>query len=361
MINYGKQWIDYNDTEAVSNVMNSDFLTQGTKVLQFEEQMCEYTGYKYAVAMSSGTAALHSAISSLNLEKGSEIIVPGLSFLATANCVKYCDCVPVFADVDIDTLLIDIDNIEKLITKKTKAVIAMDYAGQMCNYIKLNELCNKHNIKLISDACHSVGALTSHCNEKEYSHITCYSFHPVKNITTGEGGMCLTNDFETYLYVKAFINHGRYDGFTQVILGYNYRMNEMQAALGITQLKKIGLFLNRREEQAQEYRRKLPKEILLKKENNHAYHLFVIKIKNRQEFIEYMKTNNINCGIHYRPIYENEYYSEYADQARENCKNTELIKNIIVTIPLFVGLKFYLRDGIADSINLFLGRQEDEN
>jgi dTDP-4-amino-4,6-dideoxygalactose transaminase len=337
MINYGKQYIDEDDIFEVVETLKSNYLTTGPKVEEFENKLCEFTGYNYAVAVNSGTAALHCALFAAGIEKDDEVIVPAMTFIATANAILYQGGIPVFADIDKNTLLIDCDNVETLITEKTKAIIAVDYAGQQCDYRRLKEICDKYNLILISDACHSLGCVAA-VNNNKVADFTYYSFHPVKHITTGEGGAILCDRKFKSSVMKAFRNHGRYNGSDAFTLGYNYRMPDINAALGISQMDKLNQFLLRRKQISILYRYELEYCSLKQIHNNHSYHLFVIKVKNRKLFIRQMKDSGINCTVHYIPVYDHPFYKGYMDEAKINCKNTEKIKDNIVSLPIYYGL-----------------------
>jgi perosamine synthetase len=337
MINYGKQYIDDDDIEAVSQILKSDFITTGPIIEEFEGNICNFTGYDYCSVVSSGTAALHCAMAALNIKPGDEVIVPAMTFIATANAVRYLGGTPIFADVDLETLLIDIESIKNLITDSTIAVIAMDYAGQQCDYKELKKLCEEKGLFLIADACHSFGAIKSE-DKNQLADLVCYSFHPVKHITTGEGGAVLSKIAFFDNKIKSFRNHGRYEHFIKSFdLGYNYRMSTINAALGISQLKKISSFLEKRKLIAQRYDKELS-YCNLKKIHNHVYHLYVIKVRNRDLFIQNLNLEGINCVVHYSPVYEHPIYQEYFKESFLNCPNTEKIKKEIVSLPIFYNL-----------------------
>jgi perosamine synthetase len=353
IINYGKQFIDDIDIFAVDKILRSDYLTTGPAVDKFENDLCEYTGYSYCSAVSSGTAALHCAMASLMLEKYSEVIVPAISFVATSNCVLYQGCEPVFCDVDEDTLLIDINKIEALINKNTKAIIAMDYAGQRCDYSRIKEICIKYGLVFILDACHSLGNMIS--NETiPYPDIICYSFHPVKHITTGEGGAALTNDDKLHQRMKSFRNHGRF-GLEMVQLGFNYRMPDINAALGSSQLCSIDDFIERRRQVAIKYGFNLDPSIQLEQNDGHVYHLYVIKMKNRNKFIKYMRENDVICAVHYPPIYSQPYYKFNGyGHYKDLCPAAEKIKDLIVSLPMYYSLKDEEQDKVIKLVNEFM-------
>lgn len=351
MINYGKQYIDNEDREAVEEVLKSDWLTTGPKVGEFETELCKLTGYNYAVAVNSGTSALHCVLFAAGIKKGDEVILPAMTFIATANSVLYCGGTPVFADIDKDTLLIDIHNIEKLITSKTKAIIAVDYAGQSCDYVKLRKLCDKYNLILISDACQSLGCILAITGNK-IADFTCYSFHPVKTITTGEGGAILCDDKGNADKMRALRNHGRYDGKAMHI-GYNYRMSDINAALGISQLKNIVSFIIRRIQIAKKYDEKLSYCNIKDMGISNVYHIYVIKVTDRDNFIKDMAYHGIQCTIHYIPVYDHQFYIDYREKAIKNCINTQAIKNQIVSIPIYYTLKDEQVDMIIELVRRF--------
>ena len=269
MLNYGKQTIDESDKQAVLDVLNENkYLTTGPKVTEFENKVKEYCNVKYACAVNSGTAALHLAVHALNLKQTDEIIVSCLSFVASSNAILYCGVNPVFCDIDKDTMNIDPNKIEALITKNTKAIIVVDFAGQPCDYHKIIPIVKKYNLVLIEDAAHSMGCQFNSCPTKpkvgSFADITTFSFHPVKNITTCEGGMAITNNETYYKRMKTFLTHGitrdykdREENashyYEMVDLGYNYRIPDLLCALGISQMDKIDVFIKRRQEIAKIY------------------------------------------------------------------------------------------------------------
>lgn len=357
MINYGRHFIDGADISAVIKVLQSNFLTTGPVVKEFEEKLQEFTGFKYAIAVNSGTAALHGAMYAIDCREGDEIILPSITFVATANSVCYTGADPVIADVNPDTILIDENSVDSMITRKTKAVIAVDYAGQQCDYKKLKELCNNNNLYLIADACHSFGAIRAdNYDASNYlPHMVCYSFHPVKHITTGEGGAVLTNNCELAKRVRAFRDNGRVNG-NAVDPGYNYKMPDINAALGISQLDKIDRFQTRRNFLAQKYQTIIG-EYALTKVNRHVYHLFVLLVENRAKFIDYMLKKDINCVIHYKPVYEQLYFMRnfvFYIQRNKLYRQTEEIKNKLVSIPLYYGLSDMKQDYIIETIMRYM-------
>ncbi len=333
IIPYGRQYIDEEDINAVIDVLKSDWLTCGPKVKEFEDALCEYTGAKYAVAVSSGTAALHIAVAALELGDDWEGITTPNTFLASANTIIYNNGKPVFADIEKDTHNISLDEIEKKITPKTRLIIPVDFAGHPCEIDEIYRLAKKKDIYVIKDACHSIGSLFK--GEKagscKYSDMTIFSFHPVKHITTAEGGAILTNDVNIYKKLLMLRNHGmtKDENFLTVdpgpwyyemhILGFNYRITDLQCVLGISQLKKLDWFVKRRREIVDIYNEALGqfKNITLPIEKDYAmssYHLYPVEInfqkigKKRKEFMLKLKEKGILTQVHYIPIHLQPYY-----------------------------------------------------
>jgi dTDP-4-amino-4,6-dideoxygalactose transaminase len=362
MINYAKHFIDMHDIRAVNKVLTSNNITQGEITKEFENELSNYTGYKFCKTLNSGTSALHAACVAIKIKPGDEVIIPSISFVATANCVSYCGGIPVFADIDPDTLLIDHESIKNLITNKTKAIISMDYAGQLADYKAIKEICDNNQLHFISDSCHSFGGI-NRLADNAIPDIVCYSFHPAKHITAGEGGALLTNDYILDHKTKLFRNHGRNEEGMMEFLGYNYRMSEINAALVLSQFKtkhfKFQLF---RYMLADKYIDKLKcKKLKQLKGRIHVYHLFVIKVKNRKnrkKFINYMKKKKIQCVVHFPPIYENLFYYDLGkiDYSKQ-CPNTEKVADQIVSIPLYYNLLFEQQEYIINTINEFIEKE----
>ena len=327
MIPYGKQNIGPDDLATVAETLSSDWLTTGPKVKEFEKVVCDYVNAGYAVAVSSGTAALHAAMFAIDVKPGDEVIIPAITFAATANCIIYQGGKPVCCDIRPDNLLIDIDKVEELITDRTKAIIAVDYAGLPCDYQALRKITDKYGLNLISDACHSFGA------ETPSTDIACYSFHPVKHITTGEGGMAVTNNKSLADKMRRFRSHGIEDG-DMVSIGYNYRLTDFQCALGISQLKKLDGWISERRAIAGEYDKSLQVEKLATGKN-HIYHLYVVRLKDRDKAKEDLRAKGIITQIHYRPVYYHPYLSIY----KTECPEAEKAYREILSIPIYPGLK----------------------
>lgn len=359
-IPYGKQYIDEDDIRAVNEVLRSPYLTTGPKVEEFENKLCELTGAKYAVAISNGTAALHAACYAAGITAGDEVITTPITFAASANCVLYCGGKPVFADIDPDTWNIDPEEIEKKITDKTKAVIAVDFTGQAVQLDEIKGICKKHNLILIEDAAHSLGTKYKGVHVGGIADLTTFSFHPVKTITCGEGGAILTNNEEFYKKMQLFRSHGitrdpflltrnPFKGYNeQVELGYNYRMTDFQAALGISQLKKLEVFSKRRAEIVNRYNEvfsRIPQLVIQKEipESETVRHLYIIRIKSdslkvgRDEIYKALNAENIGLQVHYIPVYYHPYYQALGYK-RGICPVAEALYEEILTIPLYYSL-----------------------
>jgi perosamine synthetase len=337
MIGYGKQYIDDDDIKAVVDVLKGESLTGGPIIDQFENELEKYTGFCNCSVVNSGTAALHCALFAAGVKEGDEVIVPSITFTATANAVCYMGAKPIFCDIGED-LNINPNKIENLINEKTRAVISVDMGGQLVDYKMIKAICRKHNLIFISDSCHAFGAIKKN-SKINRPDLICYSFHPVKHITTGEGGAILTDNFYYDTLIKAFRNHGRYKVFNnmQLHIGYNYRMPEINAALGISQLKKIDRFIAARKKIAKKYIQAFKNMVnvkLIKQSNENVYHLFILKVNNRDQFIKYMHDEGISCIVHYPPVYDHPFHNKnYVD-----CPYTASIYDQIVSIPIYYKL-----------------------
>ena len=375
-IPYGRQSIDKSDIDAVVEVLKSDWLTTGPKVDDFEKAICDYTSAKYAVAVNSGTAGLHAAMFAAGVGKGDEVIVTTMTFAASANCIVYQGGTPVFADILPDTLLIDPEHVESLITSRTKAIIAVDYAGQPCDYDRLNEIADKHGLLLVADACHSIGGKYKGKNVGTLADMSVFSFHPVKHITTGEGGMITTDNEELYNKLKLFRNHGISTDHRQrsesgswfyemIELGYNCRITDFQCALGISQLAKLDLWVERRKEIAERYHGVFIScnnisPLMVDDHLSHAYHLYVVKIgfdqnKDKSEFFKYMKDNGVGINVHYIPVHLHPYYQKIYDTKPGLCPVAETAYEEIVSLPLYSSLTVEDQRYVIDTITRFFG------
>lgn len=342
MIPYGKQSVDDEDIKSVVEALKGEVLTKGPLVEAFESLFAKTVDAKYAVAVNSGTAALHLAMLAANIPEGSEVITTPNTFAATANAILYCNCKPVFADIELENYNINPKEIEKKITDKTKAIIPVHFGGLACNMGEINKIAEKYNLKVIEDACHALGAF---CVGSENS-LTCYSLHPIKHITTGEGGVITTNDYDTYLELKMLRDHGRQSG-DQIALGYNYRMSEINAALGISQLKKVFKFIIMRHKVAKLYHNN---EIGSSKFNfNNSYHLYVIKVNNRDKVKEHLADKGIETQIHYKPVYLHSYYKNLGYE-KGLCPNAEKYYENCLSIPIYPELTTEQQEYIIKSI-----------
>jgi len=365
---YGRHWVEEEDIQAVVNVLRSDWITMGPKIDEFEQSVCCYTGAQYAVAVSSGTAALHGAMFGLGIKPGDEVITTAMTFVATANAILYLGGTPVFADIDPKTGNIDPNEIEKKVTPKTKAIIPVHYAGLPCDMAALREIANRYNVRIVEDAAHALGAEYRLDNkwykvgECAHSDMATFSFHPVKHITTGEGGMILLNDKVLEEKTRRIRMHGvsldirkRLDKesiwlYEMVDLGYNYRISDFQCALGISQLKKLNRFLKRRVEIAERYysafqeveELSLPNpSSSLAAVNKHAWHLYVIqlqldKLKGTRENIYFaLRAENIWPQVHYIPVHLHPYYQKRLGYKKGDFPVAESFYERILSLPLY--------------------------
>lgn len=346
MIPYGRQTIDENDIQAVVSVLKGDFLTQGNAVSDFEKSLCDYTGSKFAVAVSNGTTALHLAYLAAGIKSGDEVITTPNTFVATTNMMIICGAKPVFCDIRLDTYNIDEEKIEALITPKTKAIVAVDFAGHPCEWNRLHEIAKKHNLILIDDAAHSLGASYKGAKAGTLANLSTLSFHPVKSITTGEGGAILTDDEAMCKKLKSLRSHGvskNEKGFNVMTeMGFNYRITDFQCALGTSQMKRLNDFVSKRKLLVELYKKELSNVdgIILPTEidgNISSLHIFVIRVKDpekRYALHEFLKTKEIQSNFHYPCVYGHPYYRQngYADTS---LPNADLYEKTSLTIPLY--------------------------
>ncbi len=312
MIPIAKPVIGEEEKQAVLKVLDSGMIAQGNKVREFEEEFAKYIGVKHAVATSSGTTALHTALLSHGIKKGDEVITTPFTFIATANSILFTGAKPVFVDIEEDTFNIDPSLIQKKITSKTKAILPVHLYGNPCDMKAIMEIANDNNLIVIEDACQAHGASVN--NKKAGSFATgCFSFYPTKNITSGEGGMITTDDSKIDETARMIREHGSKEKYYHKIIGYNYRMTDIQAAIGIEQLKKLGMFNEKRIENALCLNKSLKnvKTPVIKKGYRHVFHQYTIRVKNRDKIIQILKEHGIGASIYYPlPIHKQEPYRE---------------------------------------------------
>tara|TARA_Y100000768_G_C23990707_1_gene692522 strand:- start:6253 stop:7392 length:1140 start_codon:yes stop_codon:yes gene_type:complete len=376
-IPYGKQKLDQSDIDAVVEVLKSDYLTTGPKIDEFENKFANYVGSKFAVAVSNGTAALHLSALALNVNTTSKVITTPITFAASANCIRYCGGQVVFSDINPDNLLLDITKVEKLLKNSDKdtfqGIIPVNFAGYPIDMELLHDIAKHYGLWILEDACHSPGGSflskakkVINCGSGEYSDLSIFSFHPVKHIACGEGGMITTNSEKLYNKIKELRTHGisknnitidygwNYD---MNDLGYNYRLTDIQCALGISQLKKAEEGLKRRREIANNYNMafKNTKIKLTLPENNfnHAYHLYVIQVDNRLELYEKLKSKNIHAQVHYIPVHQLSYYKNISNQ-KFNLPIADSYYNNCLSLPIFPSLtddeQSYVIENVLNSV-----------
>ncbi len=357
LLPYGRQSLDDADVQAVVEVLRSDWLTTGPKVREFEVAFAEAVGARHAVAVSSGTAALHAAVYACGIGNGDETITTPLTFAASANCVLYQGGKPVFADVGADGLLIDPEQVERRITSRTRAIIAVDYAGHPCDYDALRGLADRYGLRLIADACHALGGAYRGARVGTLANLNVFSLHPVKHITTGEGGVITTDDPELARRMRVFRNHGittdhreRQDRgswfYEMVDLGFNYRITDLQCALGASQLRKLPEWIARRQAIAAAYDRafaELPavSPLRCRPDVSHAYHLYVVQLElerlvaTREQVFAALRAEGIGVNVHYIPVHLHPYYRERMKLGPGLCPIAERAYPRLLTLPIF--------------------------
>ncbi len=354
---YGRQTIRDCDVDAVTKTLRSALLTTGPAVEQFEQAVCRKVGAQFAVAVSSGTAALHAACHAIGIGPGDEVIVPVMTFAATANAVAMCGATPRFADVEPRTLLLNAESVRGLISPKTKAVIAVDYAGLPCEYEALSELCRERGLTLLADACHSLGGALDGKPVGSLADVTIFSFHPVKQITTGEGGMLVTSDEKIARRARQFRNHGittdvrqreeRGTWFYEMAeLGHNYRLSDLQCSLGLSQLPAVDEWVEKRRQVAAKYDAafrgsSFVRPLGSRPSAKHAYHLYVIELKlealscGRDEVFSALRAEGIGAMVHYIPVHLHPYYRRTQGTDPGLCPVAERAYARILSLPIF--------------------------
>jgi perosamine synthetase len=357
LLPYGRQWIDDDDVAAVVEALRSDWLTTGPRVAAFERAVAEVVGARAAVAVSNGTAALHAAMYALGIGPGDEVLVPALTFAASANCVVYQGGTPVFVDVEPDTLLLDPACAAAKITPRTRAIVAVDYAGQPCDYDALRALADRYALPLVADACHALGASYRGRPAGSLATLSTFSFHPVKPIATGEGGMVTTDDPELARRLRLFRNHGISTDHRQreqagsfsyemVDLGYNYRLSDLQCALGLSQLRKLPAWVGRRQAIARRYDaafNSLPgvQPLVVRPEVLHAHHLYVLRLQpglwgeDRGRVYAALRAEGIGVNVHYVPVYLHPFYRRRFGTGPGLCPVAEAAYERILSLPIF--------------------------
>lgn len=392
-IPYGRQSIDDADIEAVVKVLKSDYLTTGPAVEAFEKKVADYVGAKYAVAVSNGTAALHVACLAAGIGEGDEVITTPITFAASANCVLYCGGTPVFADIDPDTYNISPEELEKKITSRTKAIIPVHYTGQPCDMDAILEIAHKHDLLVIEDGAHALGASYKGKKIGSIADMTCFSFHPVKPVTTGEGGMIVTDNEELYRRLVLYRSHGitrdkdmmqQYEEqlqqssdpalqeaadmlrgdvidpggwyYQQLELGYNYRITDISCALGASQMDKLDHFLERRRQIAKKYDEAfadIPQiKIPWQQEGcQSGWHLYMIQTmeRSRREVFEGLRQAGIGVNVHYIPVYRHPYYQRNG-YAGVHCLNAEAFYERAISLPIFPGLTGQQQDYVIEHV-----------
>ena len=360
-ISYGKQYIDDDDVAAVAEVLKHGDLTCGCKINEMENALCEVTGAKYAVAVSNGTAALHLAALAAGFGEGDEVIVSAITFAASANCILYCGAKPVFADIRPDTYNIDPNAIEKLITPRTRGIVAVDFTGQSIEHDAIRAICNRHKLLLIEDAAHAIGTKYQGRPVGSIADMTCFSFHPVKTVTSGEGGAITTNDEQLYHRLIRLRTHGITRNREEMVhpsdapwyneqveLGFNYRLTDIQAALLISQLGKLPAFAARRKEIVSRYDRafsEMPELVVQKEipESDTTRYLYILRLNlkaltcDRRQFFDALHEENIYSQVHYLPVYWHSYY-EKLGYAKGLCPNAEAYYQEVMSLPLYYSL-----------------------
>jgi UDP-4-amino-4,6-dideoxy-N-acetyl-beta-L-altrosamine transaminase len=380
MIPYGRQHITQEDINAVVEALTSDFLTQGPKIAEFETAFANYIGCKYAVAVSNGTAALHLCTMALEVNQNSRVITTPITFAASANCVRYCNGEVYFVDIDPKTYLLDINSVRALLQKHPKGyfqgIIPVDFAGNAVNLEEYRKLADEFGCWIIEDACHAPGGFFTdsngnkqHCGNSQFADLAIFSFHPVKHIACGEGGMVTTNDEKLYNKLLKLRTHGiikdpslmhKNDGgwyYEMQELGYNYRITDFQAALGTSQLKRADEGLKRRREIAKNYMEAFKNNSNIKGQSGviegHAYHLYIIEVENRKALYDYLKSKDIFCQVHYIPVHTLPYYQSlgWKEGAFVNAEN---YYKSCLSLPMYPTLTKEQQSFVIEQINSFL-------
>lgn len=368
-IPYGRQMVDDDDIEAVVDVLKSDWLTTGPTVPRFETGFAEFVGAEHGVAVSNGTAALHLCMLAADVGPGDQVIVPAMTFAASANCARYAGADVVFADVRDDTLTIDPDHAADLITDATKAIVTVDYAGIPSDLDDLLALTEEHDLMLVEDACHAPGADYKDRTVGSIAHLSTFSFHPVKHLTTGEGGMVTTNDARLAARVRSLRNHGIDTDFRQreelgtwvydvAELGFNYRLSDINCALGLSQLDKLPVWLERRRELADRYEKAFAetdaiRTLRVPSDRVSAWHLYPIRLASaehpelRREAFQHLRDNDVGVNVHYLPVYLHSYYRQMGYEPGL-CPIAERAYEELLSLPMYPHLEEAEQDRVIE-------------
>lgn len=390
-IPYGRQNITQEDIDAVIETLKSDFLTQGPKIAEFENAFAKYIGSKYAVAVANGTAALHLCTLALDVKKGQKVITSPITFAASANCVRYCDGEVVFADIDPSTYLIDYDSVERLLASSPlgtfQGIIPVDFAGRAVNLEKFKELAQKYNLWIIEDACHAPGGYfvdsknnIQNCGNGNFADLAIFSFHPVKHIASGEGGMITTNDENLFKKLLMLRTHGitrdvtmfkndltfasgaenqtSFPGWYMEMqtLGFNYRLTDFQAALGLSQLNRADVGIVRRREIATIYENEFQGKKYIKGQSGsiegHAYHLYIIEVNDRVGLYNFLRSKNVFAQIHYIPCHLMPYYKNLGWKEGD-MPNAENYYTQCISLPMYPTLTKEEQQYVIDLVNSY--------
>ena len=353
-IPYSRQQITEDDVQAVDCALQESLITTGPHVEAFERAFAEKVQARHAVAVSSGTAALHTAMHAIGVGPGDEVIVPVMTFVGTANAVRYVGATPVFVDVNPDTMLIDPACVERAITHRTRAIVAVDYAGQPCNYSGLWALTRSHGLYLVADAAHSLGAFYGDVLVGSLADVTCFSFHPVKHITTGEGGMVTTGNPLFADCARAFRSHGLDGNREMVSEGYNYRITDFQCSLGSSQLARLDEIVEARRGIARAYDKAFAgtavQPLGLAPRARHSYHLYVVRVPNRDKVMTRMRSKGIGVQVHYRPVHMHQFYQYLMGTGAGLCPVAEQAYEEILSIPVYPGLTLAEQRFVVDEL-----------
>lgn len=375
---YGRQSVDEDDIASVVAALRSDWLTTGPRVEEFETSFARSVGARHGVAVSSGTAALHAAYHALGLGPGDEVIATPLTFAATTNAVLYCGARPVFADVEPDTLLLDPATVEARLTPRTKAIVGVDYAGQPCDWDALSAIARPRGVALVADACHAVGGGYHGRPVGSLADLTVFSFHPVKQMTTGEGGMITASEDKLAIRARIFRNHGITTDHRQreklgsyhydmVELGFNYRLTDIQCALGMSQLAKLGGFVKRRQALAARYDRAISpmagvRPLVTRAHASHAYHLYVVRLDlarltcSRAQVHAALRAEGVHANVHYRPVHLHPYYRRALGTGPGLAPVAEAASEDILSLPLFPAMSESDVDDVVRALEKVLAR-----